>query len=125
MFKIIRKADILLFFVLLIAAGALSAAFAIRLRSPGANVVVTIDGQPYGTYSLSENRTIEIANGEDRNAVRIEDGKVFMESSNCHNQVCVDHAPVSRAGESIICLPHKIIVRIEGGKESQVDAVVR
>ena len=48
-----------------------------------------------------------------------------MESSDCHNQVCVNHKPISRSGESIICLPHKVVVQIEGGKEADVDAVAQ
>lgn len=125
MFKVLRKADIILFCVLLLTAGALSVIFAMRLQAPAGSVVVTIDGQPYGTYDLSEPREVEITNGEDRNVIRIGDGTVLMESSNCRNQVCVGHAPISRSGESIICLPHKIVVKIEGGKEAQVDAVVQ
>jgi hypothetical protein len=48
-----------------------------------------------------------------------------MASSDCHNQVCVEHAPISHSGESIICLPHKLVVTIKGGKEAEVDAIVQ
>ena len=33
-------------------------------------------------------------------------------SSNCSNQVCVNHDPISRAGEQIVCLPHGLVVEI-------------
>ena len=48
-----------------------------------------------------------------------------MKSSDCRNQVCVNHAPISRSGESIICLPHKLVVRIQSGKEADVDAIAQ
>lgn len=125
MLKVLRKADIVLFCVLLLSAGLLFAVFALRLSEPAGRVVITIDGEPYGTYSLEENSEIEISQNGYHNVVRIENGTVWMESSDCHNQVCVDHAPISRSGESIICLPHKLVVRIEGGKEADVDAIVK
>ena len=35
-----------------------------------------------------------------------------MISSNCSNQVCVNHDPISQAGEQIVCLPHGLVVEI-------------
>ena len=41
----------------------------------------------------------------------IQNGEVFMENSNCKNQICVKHKKISRSGESIICLPNKVIIQ--------------
>ena len=104
MFSFIRKADIILFCVLLLSAGISAALIFFRLSAPAGDAFITLNGSPYGTY---------------------ENGTVKMESSDCHNQVCVNHKPISRSGESIICLPHKVVVQIEGGKEADVDAVAQ
>ena len=125
MFKVIRKADIVLFCALLLTAGLMAAFFAMRLRQPGGQVVITLDGRQYGTYSLADDREIEIRGDDFTNVVQIEDGTVRMLSSDCRNQICVSHAPISRTGETIICLPHKLVIRIEGAKDAEVDAVVR
>lgn len=125
MLHVIRKADIILFFVLLAAAALSAVLFAYRASGAGAEVVITLDGEPYGTYSVSENREIEICSSAGKNVVLIKDGEVLMKSSDCHNQVCVEHAPISRSGESIICLPHKLVVEIQGGKEAHVDAIAQ
>ena len=93
MFSFIRKADIILFCILLLSAGIISALIFFRLSAPAGDVVITLNGSPYGTYSLDEDREIEI-NGEDfHNVVIIEDGSVKMQSSDCQNQVCVNHKP--------------------------------
>ncbi len=125
MFRVIRKADIVLFCALLLLAAVSAVCFALRMSQDAGEVVVTLDGNTYGTYSMTEDAEIEIRTDEFYNVIRIENGSVFMESSDCHNQVCVDHAPISHAGESIICLPHKLIVQIEGGKEADVDAIAK
>ena len=126
MFRVIRKADIVLFCALILAAVLSAAAFMMRLSDEAAGeVVITLDGSPYGTYPLSENREIEISGDHFHNTVLIENGSVIMKYSDCRNQVCVEHAPISRSGESIICLPHKLVISIRGGKEADIDAVAR
>ena len=125
MFRVIRKADIALFCILVLLALASFAFTAIRLSAPAGDVVVTLGGSLYGTYSLSEDKEIEISVEGFHNIVRIENGRVLMKSSDCRNQVCVNHAPISRSGESIICLPHKLVVSIQRGKEADVDAIAQ
>ena len=39
-----------------------------------------------------------------------------MISADCHNHDCVNHRPISKDGENIICLPHKIVIQIEKEK---------
>ena len=48
-----------------------------------------------------------------------------MEKADCPDQVCVRHSAISRNGESIICLPHEVVVSIEDGESSGADAVVQ
>ena len=39
-----------------------------------------------------------------------------MEAADCRDQICVRHRAVSAVGESIICLPHKLVVEITTGE---------
>ena len=121
MFKIINKADIVLFICLLLMGLALSA-WSFAAGGTGQQAVVTVDGQHYGTYSLFENQTIEIQQKNHLNKITIKDGTVQMTYSDCHNQVCVKDGKVRMANQSIVCLPNKVMVEITGG-EGELDAV--
>lgn len=81
------------------------------LKKPGSEVEITVDGKVVGVYPLTEDRRTDIGTG---NVLVISGGYAFMESADCKNQTCVRHRPVSKAGETIICLPHRVIVRIVG-----------
>ena len=48
-----------------------------------------------------------------------------MEWADCPDQICVNHRPVSRNGESIICLPNEVVVSVKGGEEAELDGVVQ
>ena len=54
--------------------------------------------------------------------VKIEDGKVWAEESDCRDQVCVGMKKISRAHQQIICLPNKVTITITG--ESPIDGEV-
>ncbi len=123
MFQIIKKADIILA-VILIAAG-LAASYALSFgQSAGDELVITVDGQRFGTYALMEDNEISIKRDGHINKITIRDGVVSMSFSDCHGQDCVKMAPISKTGENIICLPHKIVLEIEGG-DAAYDSVAR
>ncbi|MEY8429091.1 NusG domain II-containing protein [Lachnospiraceae bacterium 48-42] len=85
------------------------------------SVTVKVNGVIEGRYSLSEDQEIEINGGT--NHLQIRNGKADMTEAACPDKLCVDQKAVSRRGESIICLPNKVIVEVEGGGEREYDAV--
>lgn len=43
----------------------------------------------------------------------IKDGEANMQEADCPNQICVHHSPISHKGETIVCLPNRVIVEIK------------
>lgn len=83
-------------------------------RVGGDTVTVEIDGNIFGTYSLSEDVRVEIPSGEGQlNVLVIRDGEAFVESATCPDGICAAHRPVSHDGEQIVCLPHKVVITVQ------------
>ena len=119
----IRKADVVLFFILL-ATGLLISWTSLTAGTEGEKVLVTVSGQTYGIYDLREDRSVEITRDGHTNNIIIEDGYVSMAYSDCANQVCVDTGAIHLSGDSIVCLPNKVMVEITGGgKDGDVDVI--
>ena len=95
-------------------------------RGEGNSVTVSIDGTVVATYPLSVDRTEEIlTEGGGRNLLIIKDGKAYVESASCPDGICAAHKPIHREGESIVCLPNKVIVSIKiADTTEQPDIVV-
>ncbi|MBR6473731.1 MAG: NusG domain II-containing protein [Firmicutes bacterium] len=108
-----KKADIILL-ILIVAAGLIISFGPLAKEAGGTDVRVTLNGDTYGIYSLFEDQTIEIESDGHRNVIIIEDGTARMESSTCKNQICVDHGRISLIGDSIVCLPNRVVIEIEG-----------
>lgn len=117
-----RICDLLLATGVLLLAGILYLFF--RPGGRGAWAVVTVDGQELARYSLAEDRTVTLGDA-DYNVLRIANGAAAVIEANCGDRTCVHMGDISREGESIVCLPHRLIVRIEGGEALPFDAEVR
>ena len=71
-----------------------------------------------------ELRTVLTGHEGGENVVVIHDNGVYIETADCPGQDCVKMGRITKAGEEIVCLPHRLVIRIEGGKAG-IDAVVR
>lgn len=116
-----RKRDLLLAAGILLLAGILYLLF--RPGGTGAWAVVAIDGRETARYSLLEDRTVKLGD-EDYNILKISHGAAAVIEANCGDHTCIRTGEISREGESIVCLPHRLIVRIEGGEALPFDASV-
>ena len=119
----IKKADIFLILGLAVA----GLAVWLLLLFPGGDettVVITVDGAVYGRYSLDEDRTVILDDGDDHNTVVIRDRTVQMAEANCRGGDCKRQGVIRKNGQSIICLPHRIVVRITGGTSPDIDVIV-
>lgn len=85
------------------------------------NVIeVKIDGVVKGEYTLSKDRELNL-NGT--NHLVIKDGEADITEADCPDKVCVKQKPISKEGESLVCLPNKIIITVVDGDGNELDGV--
>lgn len=87
----------------------LSIVLLIPFSKQGSRVVVKQDNKIVYNESININKTVDTGT----NTVIIKDGIVYISDATCKNQVCVNTGKISKKGESIICLPNKVIVEIK------------
>ena len=110
----LKKKDLVLMGIILCIAAVCSLVHHFTGEAGKGIVAIKVDGVTEGTYVLTEDRRIEIKNGE-----------ASMIEADCPDQICVHEKAISADGESIICLPNKIVVEVESDKESELDAVMK
>ena len=84
------------------------------------DLIIEAGGEKW-IYSLRENRIEKLHGPLGDTIVVIRDGKAFIESSPCPDELCMRAGSISRAGQWIACLPNRIIVRIGGTVGDQID----
>lgn len=88
-------------------------------------VLVIRDGSVTASYPLSEDITVTLWNEERThyNLLMIRDGSAEISDANCPDKICVRSRAIERDGESIICLPHKLVLSIHSERKRDMDAV--
>lgn len=119
-----HRNDMLLVAALLVLGGAL-ALFLYVTRETGGYVSVQIDGETITEFPIGDNVRVVLGTGEHTNTLVIEGGTARVVEASCPDQICVRQGAVRYAGESIVCLPHRLVITVEGGQMDDVDATVR
>lgn len=99
--------------LVLIAALALLLLPSLLQRDGEVLVITTPDGSD--TYSLSEDRRLEITLGGITLTVVIEDGGAYVAYSDCPDGICRTSGRISRSGETILCAPAGVTLLVKGG----------
>ena len=94
-------------------------------RSPGERVIVRVDGQVTENWSLKEDREAVIEGKGGRNTLVISGGTASVTEADCPDRICVHERPIRYSGETIVCLPHRVVVTVTGGTEEALDGVVQ
>lgn len=120
-----KKADFILIAVVAVVVGVMLFFLYGVNQGSGVYVQVEVDGKVVDVLPLNTDTTLEIEsqnNGE--NTLVIKDGYALMSQANCPDGICTNHKRINKSGESIICLPHKVVVTvIDDNNDDEIDVV--
>lgn len=117
------KNDLFFLIVFLMISGCLFIVFGRSSKEDGAYALVTVNGEEYARLDLDKDTDITVSTDKGTNTIHVSGGEVCVDSADCPDQICVNHVAVRYDGESIVCLPHKLVIEICSEKEGDVDAV--
>ncbi len=122
-----KKGDIVILVILIAAGLAWFGLEQIKDSGSGGEIVIQVDGQPYKRTPFNKGmkrQTFHIELDEKRFIDIVADGKgVHVENVICPDKLCQKTGTIDKTGQSIVCLPNKVVVFIEGKGNSQVDNV--
>lgn len=112
-----HKNDLLLICALLLLAGGIWI-YMYATRMQGGEAVVTVGGTELMRLPLREDACVEVPQMEgNANSVEIRGGAVRVVEANCPDHVCERQGWIRYDGETIVCLPHRLIVTVIGGEQ--------
>lgn len=107
----IAKSDIFLLVAIMLIAGVAYFLYAC-FQKDGYMARVMVDGKEIAILSLSDDISYEVNTEKGNNRVVIQDGKVIVQEADCPDKICVKHKAIDKVGETIICLPHNLVVEV-------------
>lgn len=119
------KGDVVVIFFVVMLAVLIGFLFVVKTGTKqGKTVVVYQEGQKMQEFSLDEDREILIEN-DYVNKLLIKNGRAAIVESDCPGKDCVHSGWIVESGRSLVCLPNRVEIRIQGETEPEVDFIVR
>lgn len=94
----------------------------------GNQVMIEVDGKIVKTFALPQDTLVEYKveiDEDDYNLIQIEGNRARVVEASCPEQVDVNAGWISKPGQTLVCLPHKMVVTIAGEKNSDGEIDVR
>lgn len=132
-FSMIKRWDIIIVCLLVLVSflplGIFSYMQAKQTSGSGARVaVISVDNKRVKQVVLSGNIKTEefnIRSGDgDINAIEVSDDRIRIKSANCPDQICVLTGFISKPGETIVCLPHRLVIGIQSENSSPEPIII-
>lgn len=94
-------------------------------KTPEKQAVLRVDGEELKTFDLSSDKSYtyryEDPDG-DYNLIEVADGRIRIKEANCGDQICVRRGWAAKDGETIVCLPHKLVIEIQDNQDKGGDS---
>ncbi len=84
--------------------------------------VITVNGEFYREMNLNEDGMFVINAKGGHNIVNVKNGEIFIVEATCPDKLCVRHGKLRSKYDSIVCLPHKIVIEYKTDSKD-IDAV--
>lgn len=89
---------------------------------PGHYATVYIHGKKVERFWLKKNAVFSFPAEKGKINVAVKNGQAWVTGSSCRHKICLSTAPVSFAGERIICAPNRFLLAVQAS--SFVDTVI-
>lgn len=127
--KILRKCDILLILLLILISFLPYFLFLnhINKNYNSTYAEIKVDGELYKNIPLSSNSgnsSFIIKTIHGNNKISIKDNSIAISEADCLDSLCIKQGYISKVGETIICLPHKVVIEIKGEESDNKDDMI-
>ncbi len=85
---------------------------------------IYVDGVLVRTEALSQAQCFRVDTEHGYNDILIEDGAVSVTAADCPDKVCVNTGATNSSVVPIICLPHRLEIRITSAEDSDIDVEI-
>lgn len=118
-----KKFDVIIAVVVISVAAALYFGGILSPKEKGAVAVIYVDGMEYKRLPIDTDTKVSIDTEYGVNVVSVKDGYVDCTEADCKDKLCVNQRKINKVNQTIVCLPHKMVIEIEGASASKIDSI--
>jgi hypothetical protein len=123
-----KKGDIIVILLLIVLSFIPELVLGIMMNKQyqGTYAEITLEGKFYKTIPLSEHRgenLIDIKTKYGYNIIKVSNQSIGIIDADCKDKICVKTGFISKPGQSIICLPHKLMIEVKSYNKQNTDII--
>lgn len=88
-----------------------------KTTNSGYVAVITVDNEEVRRIPLTGNTKNEIFDihitKDDFNTIEVREDRIRIKGATCYDQVCVQFGFISKPGQTIVCLPHRLVIEVK------------
>ncbi|RVU54970.1 NusG domain II-containing protein [Anaerosphaera multitolerans] len=126
-----KKGDYIVTLLIILIAFSIFSYSASRLNTSSEKyLVININGEIVDKYKLDKNlkdKEIIVNSKFGKNILVIENNHIYIKDSTCKDKTCIKMGKISEIGQSLVCLPNRLMVSIEVDQylEDEVDVILQ
>lgn len=84
-----------------------------RHQGSSALAQLRVNSQVVKTFDLRQDQTYTYKSQDgDINEIEVKGGKIAIVFANCGDQICVRKGFIDKTGQTIVCLPHRLVIEV-------------
>ena len=90
-------------------------------------IEIKVDGKVYKTIDfkrLDKDETVDINTEKGFNEILVSKDGAKMIAADCRDLICIKEGLIDKPGETIVCLPHNVIITVKGSNQ-EVDIIAK
>jgi len=123
----LKKGDILLLLIVLLAGVSYFGLNFIYKDTAQKDIVISVNGREYDRLDMNSLRSEELIHIDFETGryidIKADSNGVYVSDVVCPDKLCQKTGVIDKVGESIVCLPNKVQIFIEGNEKTEVDDV--
>ncbi|EAD3392378.1 hypothetical protein EFI43_00410, partial [Listeria monocytogenes] len=88
--------------------------------------VISVDNKEYKTVTLTGHKGTESFDVKQpdghTNTIEVSGEEIRISKANCNDQVCVRTGAIDKQGDTVVCLPHKLVIEVKASDGSSGDS---
>ncbi len=118
--KLFKKSDLIIIGGLIVLSLIGAAFYFFVSGKKAAKAEILVDAKLVQTVDLSKNQTFTVTGVDGgTNLVVVSDGKIAVTDADCPDKICVNTGAISKPGQTIVCMPHRVVVQIKGNSTDE------
>lgn len=89
--------------------------------APASEALIYKDSRLLRQVSLAKDRVFDIDGGKMR--IQVKGNRIKISGSDCPQHVCVHTGWIQYSGQTIVCVPNKVVIEVKSGRPAPVDVV--